>query len=248
MLKPISKLLSFIVILINVTFYYLWIGVHYVSTVISTFLMKLPLISIVGSIIGFIGDLLSRLIILLWYVFDYIIVFLKELLMPVLLAVFGFLKRVFLWIWKMILFVIRLFIPECRADKEYCLKFDKKRSYGIALALDEEFEEQNRLYETTIHKHFQKQLDEVYKQEKEELAKRLKKATQGKKNADMKSYNDLLVKVQTQESNILNNYYLSIDQHRLILTRQRDTVSSNVYKKLHTNALHKAAIFQEALI
>ena len=168
--------------------------------------------------------------------------------MPMILTILNFLKKILLFVWQFILYIIRLFIPECKADQEYCLKFDQKGSYGISLALEEEFDEQNRLYEQSIHKHFQEKLDEVYIKQKKELSKHLKKAIQGKKNKDMKSYNDLLVKVQTQEANIQNNYYLSIDQHRLIIQRERENTKFRSYKQLHTSALHASTIFQEALI
>ena len=220
----------------------------YISSAFTTLLSNIPLLSIVGSIVGFVGNLLIKVIIFSWLAFDYIIVFIREIFMPILAAVIKFFSKIFLWIWKWIVLFFRLFIPECKADEEYCLKFDKKQSYAMSLFLDEEFLEQNGLYEKSIYKHFQTQLDKLYEKEKLQLQKLLKKATQAKKNSDMQSYNKLLVELQTKESNIQNNYYLSLDQHRLIVYRQNDMLVFSPYQPLHTTALHSSTILQEALI
>ena len=220
----------------------------YISTAITTLLSNIPLLSIVGSVIGLIGGIVAKIIIFLWLGFDYMIVFIREIFMPILAAIIKFFTKIFLWIWKWIVLFFRLFIPACKADEEYCLKFDKKQSYGMSLFDGEDFTQQNTLYEKSIYNHFQIQLDTLYEKEKLQLKKLLKKASQAKKNSDMQSYNKHLVYVQTKEENILNNYYLSIDQHRLIVYRQNDTVVFSPYKKLHTNALHASTILQEALI
>jgi hypothetical protein len=219
-----------------------------VSTAISTLLSGIPLISIIGVIFGFIGNIFSKIIIYLWLVFDYIIVFMRELLMPLLSTLFSFVKKALLWVWKLIFYVIRLFIPECKADKEYCLRFDENRSYNISLATQEEFKEQNKLYELSIYKYFQKKLDELYSKNKQELDKLLNKATQTKKNTNIQRYNDLLIQIQTKEANLQNNYYLSIDHHRLIIQRNKKDVDFLAYKSLYSKALHMSTISQEALL
>ena len=229
-------------------FYYIWAFFFYISTAISTLLSRVPILSIVGSLVVIVGAVISKLIILVWLIFDYIIIFIKDIFLPIIIKILTFFKRIFLWIWKKIVYIIRLFIPECKANKVYCLKFDKNSSYALAQIEGNDFTQQNHLYEAKIYKYFQKKVHDVYAKERKSLETLLHKVIQSKKNSDVQNYNELLTELQVHELNIQNNCYLSLDQHRLIIKRYREDTLFDAYKPLKTQASQTAIITQEVLV
>ena len=229
-------------------FYYIWAFFFYISTAISTLFSRVPILSIVGSLIVILASVINKLIILVWLTFDYIIIFIKDIFLPILIKILTFIKSIFLWIWKKILYFIRLFIPECKAHKVYCLKFDKNSSYALAQTEDKDFTQKNHRYEAQLYEYFQKKVHDVYTKDKKDLDILLKKAIQSKKHIDVQKYNELLTTLQVNELNIQSNYYLSLDQHRLILKRHREDALFEAYKPLKTQASQTAIITQEVLV
>jgi len=248
LIKPLSKFFAFTIAFMNIFFYYIWGAIFYISALVSHIFSYIPFLSFIGALFSFIGGVVGRIIIYIWMGFDYIIMFLRELVMPLLVSIFTFLKKVFLWIWTKILWFIRLFIPACKPSKKHCLKFDKKSSYGISLLQGSDIDEQNRLYEASIREHYQTKLTELYSKEKIDLVKVYNKAYKSRRNSDMFIYNTLLNEMQVSELNIQNNYHMSLDQHRMILFRNNSSAIFTTYIPLHTQALHLSPVNDKVVI
>ncbi len=248
MIKLLSKLFAFFIAFINIFFFYLWSAVFYISTAISQIFTYIPILSFIGSLFSFLGTILGTLVLWVWLGMDYLIMFLRELVMPLLVSFFSYFKGVFLWIWEKILWFIHLFIPQCKPSEEWCLKFDKSMSYGIALLDPKSQLIQNRLYEKSIQEYFQEKLRQLYSKEKVDLVKMYNKARKSKRNSDMLSYNRVLNTMQVAELNIVNNYNMSINQHRLLLLRRSDGMVFDPVGELQTQALHLAVVSDKVVI
>lgn len=254
MILSLSKIISFLVTFVNIALYYLSAGSWYAFTSLSSIFTKIPVIGFLFVFpLELVNIVLGKLILYIWYIFDYFVLFLREFIVPLITIILKTLKKPLLYIWNFLVSIFHFFKPKCDYTRNFCPYFDKNLSYTIAGMEITQLKQENKKYEKELRDYYQQEIKKFFAKNDTDiflvkLDKLYEQCKTYQNEGDIDAYNRLLNKLQKAELNIAKNYTISLNQHRLILVRESKFNDFSTPQKLFLYANQRSLINNKVLI
>lgn len=187
--------------------------------------------------------ILGKVVIYLWYGFDFIVLLFREIVLPFLVYLFKLFKKPLSYIWKFLVYLYELLMPKCNPSNSFCPRFNKALTYEIAMLEHSVIKIQNKDYENELRKHYQQEIDKLKK-----LNKLYETCKVYKRDNDINNYNEELNDLQVSELNIAMNYAISVQQHRITLLRNGNFNDFSKKTPLLFRANQQSSINEKVLI